>query len=674
MSRLPAAKKRRLSPPDESTSGVTDKFYQNAAKWNLEEDYQQRARKKNNKEKKDVRLPIKTAEGRIERAPVQEVSVEKHGDPANDPETEDVEDTNRVTSPPAEASKPQIPVRQQILEAKEDLARIAGLISEDPEENIAQSKHLVQYADSKHPSIKKLALATQLAIYKDIIPGYRIRPASEEELKAKLSKDVKKLRNFEQALVGGYHGYVLDLKRTAKGSSPDSSEVQRSVASVAISCACTLLNTVPHFNFRGDLLGLIIDKLSTRQLDQDFFRCRDALETLFENDEDGNASLEAVTLLTRMMKTKSYHIHESVLNTFLHLRLLSEFAHRSSTNRIDKEDEENAPLSRPQKQKREFRTKKQRKLLRERKGVEKEMKEADAVVSHEERDKNQSEMLKLVFVAYFRILKARLSGLMGAVLEGLARYAHLINQDFFGDILEALRDLITSSGASDEADVELPDGEESPASRDLSRESLLCVITAFALLQGQDAAKSASSLHLDLNFFITHLYRTLLLASMNPDVELSSQSLHLPDPDQHLPQDGKRDTKVNVQTTIVLLLRSLKSTLLPTYNVRAVPPVRLAAFTKQLLIASLQLPEKSSLAMIGLLHQVTKIHGSKIAALWSTEETRGDGKYDPLREELEASNPFASTAWEGELLRQHYCPSVRDAIVGLEKGIARSRT
>ena len=80
--------------------------------------------------------------------------------------------------------------------------------------------------------------------------------------------------------------------------------------------------------------------------------------------------------------------------------------------------------------------------------MEKDFKEADAVVSHEDREKVQSETLKMVFVTYFRILKIRSPHLTGAVLEGLAKYAHLINQDFFGDLLEALKDIISQANSS----------------------------------------------------------------------------------------------------------------------------------------------------------------------------------------------------------------------------------
>jgi nucleolar complex protein 3 len=401
----------------------------------------------------------------------------------------------------------------------------------------------------------------------------------------------------------------------------------------------------------------------------DFQKCREALETLFREDEDGTPSLDAVTLLAKMMKAREFKVDESVLNIFLHLRLLSEFSSKGSQSRIDAPEQQlyRGKKIRP---KREFRTKKQRKLEKERKVVEAEMKDADATVSHEERDRMQAESLKLVFATYFRILKARSANLMGAVLEGLVRYAHLINQDFFGDLLEALRELILRTEDESSLGIDDQEVEDQEITRSASRESLLCVVTAFALLQGQDASKAASTLHLDLNFFITHLYRTLYPLAVNPDLELGSSSLRLPDPDS--PASAPVSTsknKVNMQTTTVLLLRCLTAVLVPPLAIRAIPPVRLAAFTKQLSTSSLQLPEKSCLAILGLLNTVTKTHGRKISALWNTEERKGDGVFDPLRAELESSNPFASTIWEGEILRKHFCPRVREAAEMMQKNV-----
>lgn len=674
MTVVPAVKRRKLSPPEpaseeSSSSTLTaqatqqDEYYARAAGWNLEQDYEARPRKQKKREKENTRLPIKTADGRVEqvRAP--------HVESQDEDSWLGSEDGDHEQKPPVDVEeKNKVPIRQQITEAKEELARIASLINEDPEEHAGGFRILGSIAASLNPTIKKFALATQLAVYKDAIPGYRIRPIAEADQTEKVSKEVRSLRAFEQTLVGSYQAYIRDLASCTKSPKRDQTEEVVSVRSVAISCVCALLSAVPHFNFRGELLKILVAKLSTRKIDADFMKCRQAIESLFSSDDDGTSSLDAVSLLTRMMKARNYQVHESYLNTFLYLRLLTEFSSKASQNRVDKPTADDSLNGKKPKFKKEFRTKKQRKIIKERKVVENDFKEADAVVSHEQRDRMQSETLKLVFVTYFRILKARTPSLMGAVLEGLAKYAHLINQDFFGDILEALKDLISDAETMINPDEEESDEEQAPLDnksvRDYTREALLCTTTAFALLEGQDAAKSATGLHLDLSYFTSHLYRNLHALSINPNLELSSKSLRLTDPHSTSTTPSTiPESKVNVKTTTVLLLRALNSTLTP----RTVPPLRLAAFTKQLFTSTLQLPEKSALAMLSLLYKVTKIHGRKLASLWNTEERRGDGVFDAVRGEVEGSNPFASTVWEGELLKLHYAPRVREAVGAVEK-------
>jgi nucleolar complex protein 3 len=73
--------------------------------------------------------------------------------------------------------------------------------------------------------------------------------------------------------------------------------------------------------------------------------------------------------------------------------------------------------------------------------------------------------------------------------------------------------------------------------------------------------------------------------------------------------------------------------------------------------------------MLGLMGQVTKTHEKKVAALWNTEERRGDGTFDPLSKEVDSSNPYAATVWEGELLRRHFSPKVREGVKVMEKNV-----
>lgn len=673
MSIAPPAKRRRLTPPGESGQGANGHaksskeqqkdFARAAGKWNLEQDYEVRNRKNKRKEKESTRLPIKTREGRVERYEEPEsVATNAHDTSAGPHEPRD---DDAVSGSDEEPEVPRLTPKQEILEAKEELAKVAAGINEAPDENIGRLKRLAEIGQSKNTTVKKLALATQMTVYKDLIPGYRIRPWGESETSGRLTKEVKAQRNFEQTLVSSYQGYVQVLQRLAKSGTGGQGVSQTGLASIAITCVTELLLAVPHFNFRGELLRILVDKLSGRNVDDDFRKCLKTIETIFAEDDDGQPSLDAVTMLTQMMKGRDWHVHEEVLNLFLHLRLLTEFSLKASQNRVDKADPE---AGKPTKKKREFRTKKERKALKELKAVSKEFKEADAVVSREERDRLQAETLKLVFSTYFRILKARSSSLMGAVLEGLAKYAHLINQDFFGDILEVLRELSGQAIQSQEYNPH-DDSEDEEAERitwsDPQRAILLCTTTAFELLSGQDAAKNASALSLDLSYFTSTLYRILPQMSLSPDLELSLKSLAVA---SQQTMSGM-PAKVNQKATAALLVRGLTATLMQ----RATPQARVAAFAHRLENSALHVPERSATALLGVMNQVSKVHGRKIAGLWDSEERRGDGTFIVGSDDLDGANPFAGNIWAGELLKLHYAPDVREGLVNLEKGIIASK-
>ncbi|KAF8458410.1 nucleolar complex-associated protein-domain-containing protein [Terfezia claveryi] len=665
-------------------------------------------------QKRKERLPIKTQEGVIrnveadleeeEEAGKEEESRESEGedemergggddDDANS-EEEDKEDGESRKPLPTKAQQ-----RQQILEAKEELAQIGLSLNEDPEENSHFFRRLRELSYSHLPTIKKLSLATQLSVYKSVIPGYRIRPLTAEEQTAKVTKEVRKLRTYEQALVHSYQQYVEHLSLLSRGGVPKSSnskppsrpqtKLDLDLAHLAVTCASSLLLSVPHFNFRTDLLKILIDRLSKRTIDQTHIKARQTIEELFRTDEDGTASLDAVQLLVKMFKARRYNIHESVLNTFLFLRLLTELDVKASQDRVDKPtpDSSSDPNANSKKRKRgddpkkAFKTKRQKKLEREQSTVLAELKEADAIVSSEEREKMQSETLKLVFSAYFQVLKDRPEGnnLMAATLEGLAKFSHLINIDFFTTLLAALKELIQDAAALASPYFPSMSSQNFSANSQsqTTRESLLCITTAFALLSGQQSTltsnpstSSAPVVPLDLTFFTS---------TSSPS---SARSRSTP-------------TSMNLSTQTSLLIRSLTSVLTPPHPPRP-PPSRAAAFTKRLLTFSLLAPEKSSIASLGIIAETARKNrgptGSAVKNVFRLGEKVGDGGYrcylpeeaedeggegeglKELDEEWllgveERVNPLAGSAWEVALLGRHYSPKVRGAVEEVVRGV-----
>ena len=83
---------------------------------------------------------------------------------------------------------------------------------------------LAEISTPSHPEpvtndvvIRKLAFLSQLAVFKDVIPGYRIRALTDKEKAEKVSQMVQRTRDFEQGLVSVYQSYLRSLEKELKG-------------------------------------------------------------------------------------------------------------------------------------------------------------------------------------------------------------------------------------------------------------------------------------------------------------------------------------------------------------------------------------------------------------------------------------------------------------------------
>ena len=122
-------------------------------------------------------------------------------------------------------------------------------------------------------------------------------------------------------------------------------------------------------------------------------------------------------------------------------------------------------------------------------------------------------------------------------------------------------------------------------------------------------------------------------------------------------------TSTTTTTTVSdLLFRALHLAFAPR---AAVPPWRAAAFAKRLLTAALHWP---SITALRALDFVTKLvtQEPRLEALLSTEDRTVDGVYRPDVEDAQLSNPFATSAYELQLLQTlHVDAQVREAAANL---------
>lgn len=540
----------------------------------------------------------------------------------------------------------------------EELAQTASNFSYDPESNYKSLKTLKDLSLDKSIQVRKFALLTQLSVFLDAIPGYRIRALTEEEKNARVSKEVQKLRMYEEYLVSSYQSYLKVLNNQFKIASHNPAKYGE-LRYVVAKCFSELMATHPDFNFSEQLFLFVARRLSTCNQDSVYELCLDATIRLFKEDELGQNSLNMVQALTKSIKNKEYKVAPPTIRLFLHIKF--------SINVLQANNKDNKGItekytgfkrkrkitvdSKLLSEQKERLSKKMKKRAKAQKEINLELREAEAEYTLEERSRVQSELLKNIFVIYFRVLKESTSTLLFPVtLEGLSKFGHLISVDFFSDLLTLLKGVLKNGLVSNR--IPSVDSQDEPVIHTSSEElrcQLLCVLTAFKLLSGQGEA-----LNIDLKDFYTHLYILLPVAAHLPDNAFVDSIASARPEDFAVP-------------SIPLLVVDCIDALFFRNRQDRVPLERAAAFFKRILYLSFHFPHKISVRLLTMAKAfVIKYPG--ILRMFSTDELAGEGQYLEHATDPDQSNPFATSVYElPALLNCHYDPDVRKATQSLLK-------
>ncbi|KAJ7285869.1 nucleolar complex-associated protein-domain-containing protein [Mycena rebaudengoi] len=565
------------------------------------------------------RLPIKLADGRIQKTGLKLKQLPTSEDTDDDDSEEEEQEEPYRREDVATGARLGRPAVVDVIGNKSRAARIQGAkdqiasicqdIVSDPENSVLAPSSvslrrlhtfsLAEISTPTHPDpvandliIRKLAILSQLAVFKDIIPGYRIRALTEKEQAETVSQMVARTRDWEQGLVGVYQTYLRALEVELKARSE--------LADIALNSMCTLLTELTHFNFRVNLMSCLVARLSKKSWDKSSDQCLAAVVKVFRADLTGHRVAR---------DQKRFNVHPEVLSCLLHLRLKTELGVRASESHTDRPDPirksshardaarraKGKPTAAP------HLSKKARKALKEKKEIDREFREAEAEVDKEERAVTHTETLKLLFV----LTRVR-RRLLPAALRGIAKYAHLVNIDFFKDLLKVLKDLV-----SREADDDEDAGDDAPIA-DASQGRARC-----------------EALNIDLSDFIACLYAIILPLSLTASVDDGQQQ-----------QQQHRGA-----STTDMLFRALDIVFSPRTFGAAAPPWRAAAFAKRLLTAALHWPPGAALRALdfvgGLLAK-----DAKLAALLSTEDRTLDGAYRADLDDPQLCNPFGTCFYE----------------------------
>lgn len=510
------------------------------------------------------------------------------------------------------------------------LAKLGTTLLMDPEANIKSLKEMLQISrDENHP-IVTLGLKSLLAVFKDIIPGYRIRLPTEKEQAMIVSKAIKKMRFYESTLLSVYKAYLQKLI---------SLEEKAAFQRVAIRCICTLLEAVPHFNFRERLLAVVIKNISSVD---DVVRkhCCATIKSLFTNEgkHGGEATVEAVQLIAGLVKAHDCQLHPDSIEVFMSLSFDEDLGRPEKSTadkkvkgkKFKKRKNFEEPSQLPDNEK-----KKSRKELmsKAREEVNADFKAASFAQDITERRRMQSEALSAVFETYFRILKcamqARSEASSGAVagasgghpllapcLNGIGKFSHLIDLDFMPDLMNYLRKL--AGGGSDS------NGSLENSSKPLTvSERLKCCIVAFKVMKS-----NLDALNIDLQDFFAQLYSLILEYRPGRDQgEVLAEALKI-----MLCDDRQHDMQ------------------------------RAAAFIKRLATFSLCFGSAESMAaLVTLKHLLQK--NVKCRNLLENDAGGGSvsgpiAKYQPYASDPNLSGALASVLWELNLLSKHFHPAV----------------
>lgn len=402
------------------------------------------------------------------------------------------------------------------------------------------------------PVVRQLAMVSCVMVFRDIIPTYRIRLPTPAERQAgvRVSKDVKKLRDFESALLTGYQRFLRYLEATVHKGEKASSRIARgeregsaaaadvdaeedeeeegedadadfeedarydpaadalgaakdgssagaaaaaaakgprlqqrefnaikmqekrarkaaalgvefyaapdaqlsSLAGSAVRCMCELLKSLPHFNFRANLVAFVVPRMAAREADVAAL-CRSCVGEVFVTDAAGEASHEIVRAINSLVKSSSKRrggfarLQPPVLAVLRKLRL--QVLEKSS-----------AELSR------EGQLREARKAGKKaRKGShhgENPFDERDVLAGFEaadaegldERRRTAAATLRDALNIFFRVLRTPAAQhLLPPVLQGLARFGHLIDVGVTSDLISSLRDLLQRAAAAGPDDV-----------------------------------------------------------------------------------------------------------------------------------------------------------------------------------------------------------------------------
>ncbi|XP_043207763.1 nucleolar complex protein 3 homolog isoform X2 [Amphibalanus amphitrite] len=548
-------------------------------------------------------LPIKTKVGVVKRKMLVKTpeDPDRPQEEEQDAQEEGEEDTQAAPPPPADATRSVAEIyaerRAKIDAAKLRIGLLSRALLETPQEKFDNLYRLLDLLAERDPAVmvtvRKYAAASLLEVFKDLLPGYRLQ---EHDLTQKLKKETIATYKYENALINSYKKYLIKLEEYTKALGSDQTPL-KGLAMFCLDCMCQCLVRFRDFNFASNLVGALVPHTSHRD-EAVRAAVSAAIRTVFAEDRSAERTLEIVRKLSQLIKAKQFDCRRDITDLFLALRI--------KNVDLDRERDADAKAKKFMnfKEKLKAMSRKERKRSKKLEALERELMATRAEENKQDKQKRHSEILTVVFTVYFKILRQLpRSALMSSVLEGLAKFAHMINVDFFHDLVDSFHGLLASGTLQ------------------TTRQVLLCVQTVFVMLSGQGEA-----INIDPQRFYGHCYRAL------NDVCL---------------EDTSDEFRIALSSLDVMLIRRRKK----------ISPQRVLSFTKRLASLALRAPHPAAAAALMMIRALSMVH-SCTSRLLDTESV-ASGLYRPEVDDPEYCGAGNTLLYELTALRRSYHQPVR---------------
>ncbi|KAI6236825.1 NOC3-like protein [Aphelenchoides besseyi] len=539
-------------------------------------------------------LPLKVGGTLVRRIKKIEKTEVKSEDEETDSEKDDPQETKDVADEESKEEEQEdlskLSPIDRLIREKEILSETENRIKShvkalmlDPHTQIPRLGDLVKISSGQRvhsvvrESAQLMATACTSELLCDIVPGYNIRPLSEEEKKQKMKKETRVMATFEENLLLHYLHFLNLLEKHAKKLVKSKSDMIHEhtftceLAMLSANCLSKLLSRLSHFNYATNLINCLVGLTLTVYEPLIDVAC-DALSNLFKRDVGLKMSLHGVKTISTIINAKKSRVTPKLLFTFLSLNI-------KNVNRRNTETEKEALKAKKFKIHKEKGKKSAKKLDKQLKQVQEDLKEVEAAENLTTKLKYSTDIMRHVFATYFRVLrKMPDTSLISPVLTGLSKFAHLINVDFFDDLIGAFEELMAKKQLK-------------------TTDALLCIRTVCIVLSGEGKA-----LNIDPLKFYRELYAILPNIPFQQNLETQSQEVR------------------NLCDCLDFMINQRK---------KVIPFGRVVAFVKRLLLLGFLLPPKQLVSILAVLRTHFLAHPKLTSLVDAEDDMVTNGIYRP---------------------------------------------